>query len=128
MTFAELLMEKLYRNKNSSKTSGNNCEIESMEDGLPWSACAPKMTWLKSRWRSDPCYAAHGVNDTVCSWYDYLARVEGHCPQKGNVEPKRALKSKSLLIFRDKNFIKFYRSIRTSENFSNRVGPPIWQR
>ncbi|TPP62905.1 Alpha-1 3(6)-mannosylglycoprotein beta-1 6-N-acetyl-glucosaminyltransferase [Fasciola gigantica] len=36
--------------------------------------------WLRTRWRSDPCYAELGVDGTDCSLVRYLSEVENFCP------------------------------------------------
>jgi alpha-1,3(6)-mannosylglycoprotein beta-1,6-N-acetyl-glucosaminyltransferase len=38
------------------------------------------MKWLKSFWKSDPCYAENGVDGSDCSFQVYLSEIENWCP------------------------------------------------
>ena len=31
--------------------------------------------WMKTNWKTDPCYAAYGVDGTPCSFRKYLSEV-----------------------------------------------------
>ncbi|KAI6238388.1 Alpha-1,6-mannosyl-glycoprotein 6-beta-N-acetylglucosaminyltransferase [Aphelenchoides fujianensis] len=42
--------------------------------------CLHRLEWLRGGWRSHECYARFGVNGSECSFYDYMARREHHCP------------------------------------------------
>ncbi|XP_072118250.1 alpha-1,6-mannosylglycoprotein 6-beta-N-acetylglucosaminyltransferase A [Mobula birostris] len=53
------------------------CELPPM-DGFPH--CESKLKWMKTMWRSDPCYASYGVDGSVCSFFIYLSEVENWCP------------------------------------------------
>ena len=41
---------------------------------------ALQVMWMKNFWRSDPVYASHGVNGSLCSFVKYLSEVEAWCP------------------------------------------------
>lgn len=43
--------------------------------------CDGKVDWMKTFWRSDPCYAHRGVDGSICSILIYLSEVEHHCPK-----------------------------------------------
>jgi len=48
--------------------------------------CKNKVKWMKSFWKSDPVYASHGVNGSVCSFVEYLSQIETWCPlMKGSI-------------------------------------------
>ncbi|XP_048389779.1 alpha-1,6-mannosylglycoprotein 6-beta-N-acetylglucosaminyltransferase A isoform X2 [Stegostoma tigrinum] len=53
------------------------CELPPM-DGFPH--CESKLKWMKTMWRSDPCYASYGVDGSICSFFIYLSEVENWCP------------------------------------------------
>ncbi|XP_069791302.1 alpha-1,6-mannosylglycoprotein 6-beta-N-acetylglucosaminyltransferase A isoform X2 [Narcine bancroftii] len=53
------------------------CELPPM-DGFPH--CESKLKWMKTMWRSDPCYASYGVDGSTCSFFIYLSEVENWCP------------------------------------------------
>ncbi|XP_073230244.1 alpha-1,6-mannosylglycoprotein 6-beta-N-acetylglucosaminyltransferase A-like [Porites lutea] len=42
--------------------------------------CGSKVKWMEQFWRSDPLYASHGVDGSLCSFLDYLSEVEHFCP------------------------------------------------
>ncbi|KHJ92338.1 hypothetical protein OESDEN_07773 [Oesophagostomum dentatum] len=42
--------------------------------------CFEKMQWIRNGWKTHKCYAAHGVDGSVCSFRRYLSLVEKHCP------------------------------------------------
>uniref|UniRef100_A0A7E4ZTL0 alpha-1,6-mannosyl-glycoprotein 6-beta-N-acetylglucosaminyltransferase n=1 Tax=Panagrellus redivivus TaxID=6233 RepID=A0A7E4ZTL0_PANRE len=42
--------------------------------------CQAKLDWMGTSWNVDKCYAAYGVNGSLCSSYLYLSTVERHCP------------------------------------------------
>lgn len=35
---------------------------------------------MQNGWQNDPCYASYGVDGSNCSFYEYLSKVESHCP------------------------------------------------
>ncbi|KAM4608651.1 alpha-1,6-mannosylglycoprotein 6-beta-N-acetylglucosaminyltransferase A-like [Polymixia lowei] len=53
------------------------CPLPPM-DGYP--ECEGKLKWMKTMWRSDPCYSSSGVNGSLCSFLIYLSEVERWCP------------------------------------------------
>ncbi|KAK3735088.1 hypothetical protein QZH41_011256 [Actinostola sp. cb2023] len=44
--------------------------------------CAKNVKFLQAQWRSDPKYAKHGVNGSVCSILNYLSKIEAWCPKR----------------------------------------------
>ncbi|KAL8623882.1 hypothetical protein ACOMHN_050597 [Nucella lapillus] len=52
------------------------------EDEQIYPNCRNKMEWMRHMWKSDPCYEAHGVDGSDCSYIMYLSEVEGWCPRK----------------------------------------------
>ncbi|PVD38108.1 hypothetical protein C0Q70_00719 [Pomacea canaliculata] len=78
--------------------SGKNekCELTD-DDKKIYPHCPNKIEWMRTMWKSDPCYEAHGVDGSECSFIMYLSEVEGWCPRKGwnrsnqtlSFEPKR---------------------------------------
>lgn len=57
------------------------CELTA-DDRVVFPHCQNKMEWMSHMWRSDPCYEAHGVDGSDCSFIMYLSEVEGWCPRK----------------------------------------------
>ncbi|KAK7507475.1 hypothetical protein BaRGS_00001410 [Batillaria attramentaria] len=58
------------------------CEL-TVEDKKLFPHCEGKIEWMRHMWKSDVCYAAHGVDGSDCSFMMYLSEVEGWCPRKG---------------------------------------------
>lgn len=58
------------------------------EDKKVFPHCEGKLEWMRLMWKSDPCYEAHGVDGSDCSFIMYLSEVEGWCPHKGWTKTK----------------------------------------
>lgn len=56
------------------------CHLTDKENQL-YPKCQGKIEWMKQMWQSDPCYAAYGVDGSVCSFIMYLSEIEGWCPR-----------------------------------------------
>uniref|UniRef100_A0A3Q3W5T0 alpha-1,6-mannosyl-glycoprotein 6-beta-N-acetylglucosaminyltransferase n=1 Tax=Mola mola TaxID=94237 RepID=A0A3Q3W5T0_MOLML len=54
-----------------------NCPLPPL-DG--YSECKDKVKWMKTMWKTDPCYSRYGVNGSLCSILIYLSEVESWCP------------------------------------------------
>ncbi|XP_076443774.1 alpha-1,6-mannosylglycoprotein 6-beta-N-acetylglucosaminyltransferase A-like [Babylonia areolata] len=57
------------------------CELTEEDDQI-FPNCRSKLEWMRNMWKSDPCYEAHGVDGSDCSFIMYLSEVEGWCPRK----------------------------------------------
>ncbi|KAI6183291.1 Peptide-N(4)-(N-acetyl-beta-glucosaminyl)asparagine amidase [Aphelenchoides bicaudatus] len=55
-------------------------EIESLANNSSFPDCLDKLKWMQKGWNSHKCYKENGVNGSLCSFYEYMARIEKHCP------------------------------------------------
>ena len=46
-------------------------------------------------WKNYKCYSMWGVNDNICSQYEYLSRIEFVCPEISNQLNKTYIKHHS---------------------------------
>ncbi|KRX74178.1 Alpha-1,6-mannosylglycoprotein 6-beta-N-acetylglucosaminyltransferase A, partial [Trichinella sp. T6] len=47
---------------------------------LLYPSCSEKIVWMENNWRKYSCYGQLGVDETRCSIFTYLSRLERQCP------------------------------------------------
>ncbi|KRY31301.1 Alpha-1,6-mannosylglycoprotein 6-beta-N-acetylglucosaminyltransferase A [Trichinella spiralis] len=47
---------------------------------LLYPSCSEKIMWMENNWRKYSCYGQLGVDETRCSIFTYLSRLERQCP------------------------------------------------
>lgn len=78
--------------------------------------CSKKVQWMKEHWTSEPKYAKHVVNGSLCSILKYLSEVEQLCPRnyKG---PKRQPEVEKCVIPSDSAFPHCSEKVKWMQKF-----------